>query len=334
MTHLNLNTNRSNRSQESGIGNNNASTETKDVKEITENPRVDELSIRDLQTTFSSLYEQLLQKTEQLRVLMDKLSGNSVSLGVMSFESVDPTSPDAKDILSKNIETVKKELRTIEAKIINTSIELITKEGELQNLKENARALDEELENNEQLYRDLCKHYGIPEDIIAEQGMVVCQKTDLNSQIGFYKNYIEMMKENIEKVNSAIAGVKPISTDDFARGMGLEEDAARIDNDVKNAENLLDSLCKHYGIQKPDLALLNMVVPSSGKTNEYYSQYIEMQQENLTKINAEIDRIQKQGSNAGATSGSTDTQLERPEIDMEKLRNKLAGDFYSQRRGN
>ena len=75
-----------------------------------------------------------------------------------------------------------------------------------------------------------------------------------------------------------------------------EEQVKAVNEAYNKALKLLKDLCAHYGI-KNNVALQAMEVPSNyldeDALKEYYKQYVNMQKNNINKINAEIDRIQE-----------------------------------------
>lgn len=165
-------------------------------------PVTEGTKIEDLQSQYSQIIKDIEAKENQLKNLLNKISGNGDQFKSLGWVGVDPKDPDALEKLAKTIEQAQEYLQEISTKVREKSEEYMQKREKVFQLQSKAKELDTQLKEKMQLYNDLCKNYGIENDINLPA--FASGKEDLDSLINWYNDYINFQKENIAKVNEAI----------------------------------------------------------------------------------------------------------------------------------
>ena len=277
---------------------------------IVENKAVgNDANVQDLQNELKDLVEKLKGKTEQLRKLENSISGKGDLIPDIGYEAVDPNSPDAAATLSKQIEEATKKLEELDKQIRQKTTEYHQKTERLSQQRTKAKEVNAELNKLEELYNDLCEHYGIKNNLLT-QGMEAPEKNDLDSLNSWYKQYLDMQKDNIEKLNKLIENIKSsnktgdvdetaereIPEDKNEYLQNLKDEVKSLDAQFEKVKKLYLDLCEHYGVDTSKKMMPWKYMEAKNPTTtdaeiNDYKAYIAMMKENITATNKEIDKL-------------------------------------------
>lgn len=205
----------------------------------------------------------------------------------------------------------------IENKAVGADTNINDLKNELSALREKIKTKLGELETLQNKISGSDEGFGIDSSLFEVDENSPDAASDLAKKIEEATKYLSELEIKVKTKQSEYLSKQNQIVD-------LKQQAKKNDEEYKNAMQLLDDLCKHYGVENnKSLKISNMVAPTSDDLDtliEYYNNYISMQKENIANINTEIDKIKNSdGDDHSATNDTTDNGT-LPTLDMEKVK--------------